>query len=77
MYAMSRFDSRLFPPTEAERFAAELFSEGTEGESLTGEGGNEIREYIITLYRRFLSEGEKDEDWKAPLLAFLNELPKK
>jgi len=68
MYAMSRFDPRLFPPAEAERFASDLFSEGN---SLTKEDANEIREYIIALYRRFLAEGEKCDDWKKPLLDFL------
>ena len=68
MYAMSRYDPGLFPPAEAERFALEIFREG---ESLNKEDGDEIREYILTLYRRFLEEGEKSEDWKKPLLDFL------
>jgi hypothetical protein len=71
MYAMSRFDPSLFPPAEAERFASELFIEGIEGESLTRENRDEIRKHIITLYRRFLAEGEKGGDWKEPLLDFL------
>jgi len=74
MYAMSRFDTRLFPPAEAERFASDLFREGN---SLTREDGEEIREHILSLYRRFLIEGEKSDDWKKPLLDFLNELPRK
>jgi hypothetical protein len=68
MYAMSRFDSNLFPPAEAERFVSEIFGEG---ESLSKEDGEGIREYILALYRRFLDEGEKSEDWKKPLLDFL------
>jgi len=74
MYAMSRFDRfdkfdpGLFPPAEAERFASEIFRTG---ESLSKEDGDEIREYILALYRRFLDEGEKCEDWKKPLLDFL------
>ena len=74
MYAMSRYDPRLFPPAEAERFASDLFREGN---SLTREDGEEIREYILSLYRRFFTEGEKCDDWKKPLLDFLNELPRK
>jgi hypothetical protein len=77
MYAMSRFDPSLFPPAEAERFASDLFIEGIEGENLTKEDGEEIRNYIIALYRRFLAEGEKSEDWKKPLLDFLEELSKR
>jgi hypothetical protein len=77
MYAMHRFDPGLFPPEEAERFASELFIEGTERESLTRENRDEIRNYIIALYRRFLAEGEKSEDWRKPLLDFLKELPKR
>jgi hypothetical protein len=71
MYAMSRFDPfdpGLFPPAEAERFASEIFKKE---ESITKEDGDEIRGYILALYRRFLDEGEKSEDWKKPLLNFL------
>ena len=80
MYAMSRFDrftrsnQYLFPPAEAERFVSDLFREGN---SITREDGEEIRTYILSLYRRFLTEGEKCDDWKKPLLDFLNELPRK
>jgi hypothetical protein len=78
MYAMSRFDSGLFPQAEAERFASEIFREGkNERKSLSKEDEDEIRAYILALYRRFLEEGEKSEDWKKPLLDFLKELPKK
>jgi hypothetical protein len=73
MYAMSRYDRInpcLFSPAEAERFASEIFMEE---ESLSKEDGDEIREYILALYRRFLDEGEKSEDWKKPLLDFLKE----
>jgi hypothetical protein len=68
MYAMSKFDASLFPPDEAERFASEIF---IERESISKEDGDEIRQYIIALYRRFLDEGERGEDWKKPLLDFL------
>jgi hypothetical protein len=72
MYAMSRFDSGLFPTAEAERFASEIFIKGkNEGESVSKEDGDEIRAYILALYRRFLDEGEKGGDWKEPLLDFL------
>jgi len=74
MYAMSMFGAGLFPPAEAERFVSEIF---IEKESLSKEDGDEIRAYILALYRRFLDEGEKSEDWKKPLLDFLKELPKK
>jgi len=73
MYAMSRFDTGLFPPAEAERFASEIFREGeNEEKSLSKEDGDDIRKYILALYRRFLDEGEKSEDWKKPLLDFLS-----
>jgi len=77
MYAMSSFDrldQSLFPPDEAERFVSEIF---IKGEGLSKEDGDEIRAYILALYRRFLDEGEKSEDWKKPLLDFMKELPKK
>jgi len=72
MYAMTTFDPRLFPPEEADRFAAQLFL----GEKVpSGDDAREIRAYILSLYRRFLAEGEAAEDWKKPLLDFLKTLP--
>jgi len=74
MYAMTRFEPRLFPPEEAVRFAAELFK----GEKLPASAdAEEIRQHIINLYRRFLAEGETAKDWTQPLLDFLRELPSK
>jgi hypothetical protein len=78
MYAMSRFDGPeknrdgLFPPAEAECFVSELFKTGL----APGEGEN-VRRYILDLYKRFLSRGEKAPSWKEPLLEFLRELPRK
>jgi hypothetical protein len=72
MYAMTRFDPRLYPPGEAERFAPNLFREGT---VLSGKTEDEIRVYILALYRRFMAEGESAEDWTKPLLAFLKRQP--
>ena len=70
MYAMTRYDSRLFPPEEAERFTAGIFAE-TEKPNKTE--ANEIRERVTSLYRRFLAQGKDEEDWTKPLLAFLEE----
>jgi hypothetical protein len=77
MYAMSRFDPDLFPPEEAEIFAANLFSPRNglpEGEAVTAEDVPEIREHILTLYRRFFEEGKKAGNWEEPLLEFLDSL---
>ena len=68
MYAMTRWDPRLFPPGEAESFIGGLFAE-----SKIAAEGQEIRGYIISLYRRFLEE--EAPDWKEPLLNFLKALP--
>jgi len=68
MYAMTRFDSALFPPEEAERFASGIFADAKDPGNADG---GEIRRYIISLYRRFLSEGESCDDWTEPLLNFL------
>jgi len=74
MYAMTRFDPGLFPPAEAERFADDIFNDAElPGKTDGGEIRREIREYIISLYRRFLSEGESCDDWTEPLLNFLRE----
>jgi hypothetical protein len=73
MYAMTSFDSRLFPPEEAEAFASQLFQTA----ACPGrEDGERIREHIITLYRHFLAESENARSWKAPLENFLFSLPK-
>jgi hypothetical protein len=72
MYAMTSFDKSLFPPDEAESFTAELFRQG-----LPGGDGEEIRFHILSLYRRFLTEGEQAPLWTEPLLDFLKSLPRK
>jgi hypothetical protein len=74
MYAMTRFEPDLFTPTEAESFVSGLFCE-----SITPDraGAEEIRAYILSMYRRFLAEGEGAENWTKPLLDFLKELPLK
>jgi hypothetical protein len=79
LYAMTRFDPGLFPPAEAERFTASLFREAKvpvekDSHSLSG-SDEEIREHILSLYRRFLAEGESDPDWTKPLLDFLKSQP--
>ena len=73
MYAMTRYDSHLFPPDEAERFASDLFIEAKRPDKADIK---EIREYIVSLYRRFMAEGQDKEDWTGPLLAFLEEHPR-
>jgi hypothetical protein len=68
MYAMTRFDNALFSPVEAERFASGIF----EDTKIPGKvDGDEVREYIISLYRHFLSQDESCGDWTEPLLNFL------
>ena len=73
MYAMTRFDPGLFPPEEAERFTSGVFFEAGKPDKADGD---EIRRYILSLYRRFLAQGEAGEDWKKPLLDFLKEQPR-
>jgi len=73
MYAMTCFDPRLFPPDEAERFTAFLFAEA----SVPGnEDAEEIRSYILSLYKKFIEQGEAaaGQDWKDPIFNFLNTL---
>jgi hypothetical protein len=79
MYAMSRFDPDLFPAEEAEIFVENLFSARSglpNGETVKAEDIPEIREYILTLYRRFVEEGKKAGHWTKPLLGFLDSLPR-
>jgi len=79
LYAMTRFDPRLFPPDEAERFLSGIFARPHTGKGVNGEDGDEIRKHILSLYRRFLSRGEEADssgkDWTLPLLLFLKESP--
>ena len=75
MYAITMFDPRLFPVDEAERFAADIFREAKDPAAAASD---EIRKYILSMYRRFLSEGEKPHsraDWTKPLIDFMKELP--
>jgi hypothetical protein len=65
LYAMTRFDAALFPPEEAADFVSRLFVDGT----LNAEDAALIREHILALYRRFLTEGSAS--WEEPLLTFL------
>jgi hypothetical protein len=70
LYAMTRFDPPLFPPEEADDFVSRLFRD-----FLPPEHGEAIRGHILTLYRRFVSEGNAAQSWRDPLLAFLAALP--
>ena len=75
MYTMTRFDESLFPPDEAERFAADLFQKTKKPGPADAD---EIRKHIVSIYRRFLAQGEAaGSDWTKPLLDFLIELPKR
>ncbi|MDR3249330.1 MAG: hypothetical protein LBT39_11160 [Treponema sp.] len=87
MYAMTRFDPELFPPEEAEDFAARLFTTGgaepaSPADSLprmNSETADLAREYILGLYRIFLSQGAavpEREQWAKPLLDFLASCPR-
>ena len=77
MYAMTSFDPTLFPPEEAESFAACLFSETKDP---AGEDADKIRSHILSLYRSFAEQGKaavsNGGDWKKPLLDFLGSLEK-
>ena len=72
LYAMTRLDAVLFPPEEAVRFVYDLFTGSTRPDDADTV---EIREHILSLYNRFLAEGEESSDWKEPLLDFLKTLP--
>jgi hypothetical protein len=79
MYAMTCFDKRLFPPEMAEDFGAWLFAGPPPPESgsktaLPRADAQEIRDHILTLYRRFLAGGQESPRWEKPLLDFLKEI---
>jgi hypothetical protein len=68
MYAMTRFDGALFPPEEAEAFAADMFSDSP---TIKKEDVQAIRSHLIALYRSFLETGRNSPHWEDPLLEFL------
>jgi hypothetical protein len=67
LYAMTRFDGRLFPQEEAIRFAQALFSKS----DLDALDKKAIITSMIDLYLEFCAEGEGAESWEEPLLNFL------
>jgi len=85
LYAMNCFSNEHFPQEEAERFMNMLFSPIPDfgihtkkihpsyapKTNLTFAVQDEIREYILNLYRRFLSERNSAKSWTEPLLKFL------
>jgi hypothetical protein len=72
MYAMSRFDPALFPPSEAEIFVSRLFARPGPLPGLSPPDGRLIRDHIIALYRRFMDDVSGPTDpWEEPLLRFL------
>ena len=73
MYAMTRFDPNLFPYEEAEIFVTGIFKEvNVPGK----EDSEEIRNYILSMYRSFFTQGENAGDWTEPLFDFLKKLPR-
>jgi hypothetical protein len=74
MYAMTCFDPAGFPPEEAGRFAEALFSgQGLPPAPSTPDAAAAalLRDYIYSLYTRFLSEGNASTGWTTPLRTFL------
>jgi hypothetical protein len=92
LYAITCYTPGLFPPEEAEAFTELLFAPVPRAEKapsgcrlhpfaspeikLPEEDKKEIRNHILRLYRRFLSERETAKTWDEPLLNFLHSMPK-
>jgi len=88
-YAMTCFSPDLFPQKEAEAFTEKLFSPAPPAGKITavcrehpsaapptkisGEDQAEIKNHILTLYRRFLAEGKTAKSWEEPLVNFLRD----
>ena len=85
LYAMVCFSKELFPREEAEKLLSLLFSPipdfGVHTKNihpsyapktkLPDDVKKEIKEYILNLYRRFLSERNPEKSWTEPLINFL------
>lgn len=75
LYAMTRFNPALFPPEEAARFTAALFT-GPRNSGPGIDSAEAARAHILALYRRFLEEGRAAPRWEEPLLRFLRSCPR-
>jgi hypothetical protein len=89
LYGMTCFSPGLFPQEEAEKFIQLLFSPAPKpayktdrkvhpmfapAAKLPQEDIAEIKEHILTLYRRFLEEGKTAKTWDEPLVRFLQKM---
>jgi len=88
LYAMNSYSNELFPPEEAEKFLNLLFSPIPDfgvhiknihpsyapKTKIPQEVKTEIKEYILNLFKRFLSERNSSKSWIEPLLNFLKNL---
>jgi len=89
LYGMTCFSPGVFPPEEAEKFTALLFSAPPDKSTqlpgcrvhpaasprtiISSEDQKEIKSHILTLYYRFLEEGKTAKNWYDPILKFLKE----
>jgi len=87
LYALTCFSPEVFPPEEAEAFTHLLFSaapvsdnvpqkcrvhpSASPSTNLSETDKTEIKNHIISLYRRFLAEGKTAGFWGEPLINFL------
>jgi hypothetical protein len=71
LYSLTRFQEDLFTPQEARSFTQNLFRSPNDLGS--GDDGL-IRDYIAQLYTQFTEEGKNSDDWRVPILKFLDPL---
>jgi hypothetical protein len=68
LYAVTCFDERLFPASEAYAFIRELF---VKGGPVSGLSCAAIKNHILDLYQNFLDARPEHGNWEQPLLDFL------
>jgi hypothetical protein len=89
LYAMTCFSPDLFPPEEAASFANLLFSSTPDKNNIpkdcrvhpaaspsikiSQDDQAQIKNHILFLYRKFLTDREMSKPWYEPLLKFLRE----
>ncbi len=71
-YALTAFDSSLFPPEEMKRFSEQLFVGAAD---IDVEQKKAILNHIWTLYNEFLDQGQQTDHWNQVLLSFLKTKP--
>ena len=68
LYMVTKLFPDLYTPTDAINFINDMFLTTT---SITSEDAKEIRTHIIFMYDRLLTEGSSCDDWREPIIRWI------